>query len=195
MSVMDSAVETTTPPAATEEPARRGRLVPALVASLVVAVSIAGVFGALWLTNVDTSPQDVGDYLEDRRPEVTRRVNEIATLLLNYDATNIEEVGERLLSLSTGDFRQDYEQIVAGELQAALEEASSSSRGQILEGPDVYFRSASEAVAILRLSQTTQSSETPGGQSFDYVMRLTLVDTSDGGWKADDAEILSEQRT
>ncbi len=168
---------------------------PLLLGGLVLSVAVAGVFAALWLTNVDTSPEDVGEFLEARRPEVTERASEIATLLLNYDSTNIEDVGGELLALSTGDFRQDYEQIVSRELQEALARAASSSRGQILEGPDVYFRSASEAVAIMRLSQTTQSNENPGGRTFDYVMRLTLVHTSDGGWKADDAEILSQDES
>ncbi len=165
-----------------------------LVAGLVFSLALAGTFATLWAVNVDTSATEVGEYLADRRPEVERRVSEVATLLLNYDSTNLEEIGERMLEISTGNFREQYEDIVAGALQEALQKSASSSRGQIVEGPDVYFQSPSEAVALMRLTQTTQSQENPGGQTFDYVMKITLVDTEDGGWKADRAEILSQQR-
>lgn len=173
---------------------RRGWQTPLLIGALVFSLALAGTFAALWIATVDTSAEEVSEYLGDRRPEVERRVSEVATLLLNYDSTNLEEISEQMLQMSTGNFREQYEDIVAGALQQALEKSSSSSRGQIVEGPDVYFQSPSEAVAIMRLSQTTQSADNPGGQSFDYVMKITLVDTKDGGWKADRAEILSQQR-
>ena len=75
----------------------------------------------------------------------------------------------------------------------ALEKSTASSRGQILDGPDVFFESPSEATALLRVEQTTQSNDNPTGQTFTYVMQLSLVDTTDQGWKADRVEILSQQ--
>jgi hypothetical protein len=184
-----------------DAPARRQvPLVPLLVAALVLALSLAAVFAALWLTaeDVDTeaaSARQVGEYMSARQADVTARATDVASLLLNYDSTNIEDVSDQILAMATGGFRDDYEDIVgSGNLQRALERLSSSSRGQILDGPDVSFRSPSEAIAIVTVSQTAQSESNPAGTNVDYVMQLTLLQTNEG-WKADDVKILSEQRS
>lgn len=190
---MDTPVERPDAPAG-----RRIPMVPALVAALVVTASLAAAFAALWLTKEGderTSAREVGSYLGAHIPQVEDRAAEVATLLLNYDSTNIEEVSDQILALATGDFRDDYEDIVGGgNLQEALEESASSSRGQILDGPDVYFRSASEAIALVEVSQIAQSQSNPAGSNIDYVMKMTLVATSEG-WKADGVDVISQQRT
>lgn len=175
-------------------PLGRRYLVPGLGALLVVAIALAATFGALWFQARETSPEEVGDFLATQRPVVEDRATELVGLLMNYDSTNLDERSEAILPIATGSFRQQYEEILQG-LGAALEEAAASSRGEILDGPDVSFRSASEAIALTRVTQTTQSSENPGGETFIYEMEITLVDTTDGGWKADRVEILSEQRS
>lgn len=171
---------------------RHKMLVPLLIAGLVVALATAGVFGALYLTG-DVSGQEVGAALAAESPDVEDRAGTVANLLLNYDSTNLEEVSNQMLGVATGNFREQYEEVLAGGagLGAALEEASASSRGRILDGPDVYFKSADEAIAIMRVTQTAQSNSNPGGTTIDYVLKITLIDTSDGGWKADRVEVLS----
>lgn len=190
---MDTPVERPEAPARRRVPA-----VPLLVAALVVAASLAAAFATLWLTKEEdagASAREIGSYLDARAPQVEDRAAEVATLLLNYDSTNIEDVSREILALATGDFRADYEDIVgSGNLQQALEESASSSRGQILDGPDVYFRSPSEAIALVEVSQTAQSQSNPAGSNIDYVMKLTLVSTAEG-WKADGVDVISQQRT
>lgn len=165
---------------------------PALVGGLVVALSAALVFGTLYLAG-DTSLEDVGALLAEQSPDVEERAVRIANLLLNYDSTTLDSVAEDMLEISTGNFREQYEEVLSqgGGLGTALEEAAASSRGRILSGPDVYFRTASEAIAILQVTQTAQSSSNPGGQTIDYILKITLIDTADGGWKADRVEVLS----
>jgi hypothetical protein len=102
-------------------------------------------------------------------------------------------IADRMLEISTGNFRQDYEETFSAGLGEAIEEASASSRGQILNGPEISFRSGSEALAIARVTQTTQNDENPQGNTFNYVIEITLIDTTDGGWKADRVELLSGQ--
>lgn len=170
-------------------------LVPVLVAALVVSLASAGVFGALYLTS-DVSSDEVGSVLAEQAPEVEDIGQRVANLLLNYDSTNLEEVSNQMLSIATGNFREQYAEVLSSGagLGAALEEASASSRGSILEGPDVYFRSGTEAIAIMRVTQTAQSNSNPGGSTIDYVLKITLIDTQDGGWKADRVEVLSTQQ-
>jgi hypothetical protein len=170
-------------------------LVPALIAGLVVALVLTGTFVFLWLQSVDTSPEEVGDYISDEAPVVADVALEVATLLSNYDAANIEERREQIVDLSVGRFRQQYEDLLSQGLGAALEETAASSRGQILNGPDISFVSGSEATAIIETTQTVQSNDNPTGRTYRYVMQLTLIDTPDGGWKVNEFLILSQQET
>lgn len=169
----------------------RRALVPGLIAAVVVTSALAGTFAFLWLQSVDTSSAEVGDYLSEQGPAVADVATEVATLLTNYDSTNIEQRRSEIVELSVGRFREQYEDLLSQGLGAALEETSASSRGQILQGPDVSFVDGSEATAILRTSQTVQSNDNPGGRTFEYVMQLTLIDTPDAGWKVNLIEILS----
>jgi hypothetical protein len=190
MAVMDEQTVAygATPP--DEPPDSGSNIVKVLVAALVFAVALAATFAALWLMERDTSPQDVTAALSSRSDDVQSRVSEVLDLLTNYDSTNLDEVADRMLAISTGDFREDYEESFAAGLGSALEEVSASSRGQVLDGPDVSFRTASEAVAVARVTQTVQNNANPTGRSIEYVMKITLIDT-DAGWKADRVEVLS----
>lgn len=186
---MDAPVEGAEPVAPER---RRLRPVPVLVALLVFAVAAAGAFATLWLSADDeVTSADVARFLDAREPAVVERVTDVINLLFNYDATNIDEIADQLLAISTGDFFDDYEELVgSGNLEKALREASASSRGQIVDGPDVFFRDPAEAVSIATVSQTAQSRSNPAGTTTDYVVRIILV-LVEGEWTADDVEILS----
>ena len=175
-------------------PGRRPGAVPLLTAGLIVAVAIAATFSVLWLQSREPSAEQVGQFLTSERSEVEKRAVEVIGHLLNYDATSIESVSEQMLEISTGNFREQYEEL-SGALLSALEESKASSRGEILEPAEISFRTPSEAIAIARVSQVAQSSDIPGGRSIEYVLKITLIDTSDGGWKADRVEVLSETQT
>ena len=176
-------------------PERRSLLLPALIGGLVLAVALAATFGALWFQNKETSADEVATFLGTEQDKVETVSAEVINLLSNYDATNIEQVADRMLDISTGNFRKDYEETFSAGLGGALEEVEASTRGQILSGPDISFRSASEAVAIARVSETVQNKEIPEGRTFEYLIEITLIDTVDGGWKADRVEILDAQET
>ncbi len=170
--------------------------IPVLAALAVVGIASAATFGFLYMTAA-AAPDEVSSYLNEERPEVADRARRVADLLMNYDSTNLEEVSAQMLEISTGNFREQYEEVLSSGagLGSALAEASASSRGQILDDPDVAFRGPAEALAIMRVTQTTQSNSNPEGRTFQYVLKITLVDTTDAGWKADRVEILSAQES
>ena len=186
-----------TGPLVGEEPAEatagsRRWVVPALIAGLVIAVSLAVTFFVLWLQTADPSAQDVEQFLSSHEDAVEERSTEVAKLLFTYDSTNLDSVSEQILELSTGNFAVEYERLIVERgLGAALEEARASSRGIILEGPDVSFIGASEAQVLFNIRQTVQNKDNPAGVSVVYVTRLTLVNTEGGGWKADRIDLLS----
>jgi hypothetical protein len=180
------------PPASRSE---RRFLVPALSAGLVASLAVALVFFILVLREAETSPEEVRGFLADERPKVEKVAAELITLFMNYDSTNLDARAESIRELATGSLREDYEELIEQGLGEALEQAVASSRGQIISGPDVTFRSPYEAVALARATQTTQSKENPQGRTFEYNLKITLLKTADAGWKAEAFEILSEVQT
>ena len=190
--VIDRPAGAETPAETTNETSPRRFLVPALIAGIVVALAVAVTFFVLWLQTADPSADDVNQFLNSQQEPVAERSTEVVKLLFTYDSTNFDEVAERVLGLSTGNFRVDYEQLIVERgLGSALKNAKASSRGIILEGPDVTFIGASEAQAIFHIRQTVQNKDNPEGLSIVYVARLTLVNTEGEGWKADRIDLLS----
>lgn len=181
-----------------EAPRRRDLkrfLIPALIVALVLAIATAASLGLLLAREAEIEPEEVGAFMADAKPEVEDRVTEVVNLLTNYDATNIDQIVDRMLEITTGSFRKDYGDTFEQGFAEAIKKASSSARGQIVTGPDVAFRSPDEAVAVLRVQQTIQNNRIPEGRSYVDVMQITLINTVDGGWKADRVEILGGQET
>ena len=170
-------------------------LVPGLIAALVLSIATAATFGFLLVRESEVEPEEVGSFMAESKPQVESRVTEVVNLLTNYDATNIDQVVSRMLEITTGSFRKDYGDTFEQGFAEAIKQASTSARGQILTGPDVSFRSPDEAVAVLRVQQTIQNNRIPEGRSYVDVMQITLINTADGGWKADRVEILGGQET
>ena len=139
--------------ATTEAEAPRKRdlkrfLVPGLIVALVLAIATVASLGLLLARESEVEPEEVGSFMAEAKPEVEERVTEVVNLLSNYDATNIDDVVERMLEITTGSFRKDYEDTFEQGFADAIKKASTSARGQILTGPDVSFRSPDEAVAV-----------------------------------------------
>lgn len=170
-------------------------LVPGLIAGLVLALALATALGLLLTRASETEPAEVGAFLAEAKPDVETRVVEVVNLLTNYDATNIDQTVARMLEITTGSFRKDYEDTFEQGFGDAIKKASTSARGQILTGPDIAFRAPDEAVAVLRVEQTIQNNRIPEGRTYIDVMQITLINTSDGGWKADRVEILGGQES
>ncbi|MFN2526041.1 MAG: hypothetical protein ABR505_07225 [Actinomycetota bacterium] len=170
----------------------RGSHTTVLLVGLVIALLLAGTLGTLLLLGSDPT-EEVDFYLVSELADVEDRSREIIDLLLNYDSTNLDEKADAIRELATGAFREQYDELIGQGLGEALQAASASSRGQIVEGPDVAFKTSDEAIAIARVSQTAQSKSNPGGQTYLYVLKLNLIRTARGQWLADRVEILGEE--
>ena len=176
------------------EPRDRRRLINGLlIGGLVLMTALATTFFTLWLLNSDVEPKDVQSYLDEQRPEIEERARTAIDILINYDSTNIDERRTEMLSVSTGSFRDDYEEFTQS-LGDVLEEAGASSSGAILDEPRISYTSPDEADVVVRTEQIAQTQENPTGRKIEYIMRLGLIDTQ-GGWKVDNIEILSDEVT
>lgn len=162
-----------------------------LVVLLVIALGVAGAFAALWLKAKDTEPTDVSSVLKAEAPDVQAVATEVIEALLDYNSASLDEQSSRLLAATTGAFRKQYEELIAGELEEVLEETSASSKGEIADGPDIAFETADKASAIARVVQEV-TARGAGTRNVFYVMRLTLI-RSGNDWKADTLQILSQQ--
>jgi len=164
-----------------------------LAVLLVLSIGSTGAFAALWLGSKDTEPEEVTASLSAQSSAVQATATKVIDALLDYDSASLEQQRRELLALSTGTFREQYEELIAGDLERALERTSATSEGDIADGPDVSFETASRAVAIARVVQEV-TARGSGTRNVFYVMRLTLISDA-GGWKADTLQILSQQST
>jgi hypothetical protein len=171
------------------EGGRRGLMTGLLIGGLVVMTALAATFLALWLGNSEPEADDVRAYLEQERDEIEETARAATDILINYDSTNIDARREEMLSISTGGFRADYEEVTST-LGGALQSAAASSTGSILDEPRISFVNPEEADAVMNVEQITQTRENPTGRTIAYILRVILVDTEDG-WKVDNIEILS----
>jgi hypothetical protein len=178
-------------PGTTTQPSLAGRIGPGLVGALVAA---AVLIPAMLFLAPNDGPTDteITGYLAEQEPRVERRSEEVIDLLMNYDADTLDEVADQMLGVSTGNFREQYEEIIGKGLNEALSEASASSEGRILQGPQVSFSSASQAIVLAGVEQTTRSDQNPDGRTFSYLLRLTMI-RNGPEWKADRIEIISGQ--
>jgi len=159
-----------------------------VVAGLGAALVAAGLFFGLWLNARTTSPAEIDEILANEAPDVREVATEIVELLVNVDAAKLDETSERILELSTGNFRSDYESLLPG-LGPAFEEAGAKATGEIVEGPDITFSASDEAFAIAKVAQTTTVDGTE--RTVGFTVRLTMVNEGDE-WKADRFELLGE---
>ncbi len=159
-----------------------------VVVGLGGALVAAGLFFGLWLNSRTTSPAEIDEILANEAPEVREVATEIVELLVNVDAAKLDETSERVLELSTGNFRSDFESLLPG-LGPAFEEAGAKATGEIVEGPDITFSASDEAIAIAKVAQTTTVDDTE--RTVGFTVRITMVMQGEE-WKADRFELLGE---
>lgn len=159
-----------------------------LILGLGAALVTAGLFAGLWTAERANTPQEIDRALGEEAPAVRDTAVEVVELLINVDADSIEETGERVLALSTGNFREDYEEVLPS-LGPAFEEAGATTEGAIVEGPDISFSGSNEAFAVAKVVQTSEVHGTE--RTSGFTIRLALL--RDGArWRADRFEILGE---
>ncbi len=168
-----------TEPSDTGAPARRG---PALVLAVTAAVllGIAAVVLAILLAGAeDTDP---------RLADVRRTAGQFGEALVTYDHTDPDEHREAVLALSTGSFRDEYEDAFDQGLAQIISEVEATSTGFV---KDVYVSELgeddAEAIVVVDIEHTGS-----GGPRtlFDVYFRLTLVEL-DAGWRIDQVTDLS----
>lgn len=178
-------MEETTTAGETDE-TRRWSLLVAVIAALVAVV-----LGVLWFTARGTEPAEVTDYLSDHMDAAAETAEEVLLAVITYSPDTVEEQAEKVRTLGTGAFLEDYEELLQEGLGDIVSETAARSDGQIATGPEIAFTSAERATAVARVVQEVTSSGSERPRTIFSVMRLGLV-LQDEIWKADRLEILSQ---
>lgn len=174
---------------------RRSYLVPGLIAAAVLSFLLAVTFFALWLQasdpSVEESERQVSQTVTVEKERIEDVARQVVNVLTTYDETNADQLQERMSAVATGSFLTSYEELVKAGLDEAIENASVSSRGQILTGPNIGLTSASRALAVTTVTQTYQNRNNRGGFTVNYVLEIGFVKTASDGWRADGVDLLS----
>ncbi len=166
-----------------DRPGRRPALVvvaAALTALLVVA--------AVAVTVLDRRQQQV----DDARAAALEQARTSAETVLSYGYETLDQDFEEALALSTGQFREDYEQTSEGAVRDVATQTRAEVRADVISA-GVVQASADRVVVLLFVDQTTVSNRLDRPQTDQNRVRLTMVrSTADEGpsWLVEQVEAL-----
>ena len=157
--------------------------VPRRDAAFVVAVSLAVLFG---LTAVVLSVLAVtdafGDEGEERLDRARQAAGAFGEALVTYDFEDPDAHREAVLALSTGSFRQEYEDAFDRGLAQIITEVEATSTGFVKE---IYVSELGEDDAQAIVVVDIEHTGTGGPRTLiDVYFRLTFIEV-DGEWKVD----------
>ena len=120
------------------------------------------------------------------RDEVRSVSEDFAVALTSYDHRDLEAGFDRVRSMATTGYREEFDELLAGQqLADALEESEARSVAEVTKGPFVVTLTDDEARTVTVVEQqitNNQAREPAANQTQVY---LYLVRLEDGGWKVD----------
>jgi len=149
------------------------RLVAACIVLFVLSVALASL-AAVLASRLESE--------RNRRNDVEEVAGRFATALLTYNHDNLGEARERVLALSTGKFREEYEQAFAGGLDVLIKETKATSTGTVT---DIFIGPVEDntAKAIVVANATTEGTAGTRRSVASYI-QLVLVNVG-GDWRVD----------
>jgi Mce-associated membrane protein len=117
-----------------------------------------------------------------RRRGVEEVAGRFTTALLTYDYKNLPQARERVLALSTGNFRKEYEQAFTGGLDVLLKESRATSEGTVT---NIYVGSVDEDTAeAIAVANAVAEGVSGTRRTVASYIELRLVRVS-GRWRVD----------
>ena len=145
-----------------------------LVTSLAVALAVAVAVLAVLLAGDDGG--------SERIDEVRQAAGTFGEALLTYDYQDPDAHRDKVLALSTGSFRQEYEEAFDAGLGPMISGAEAVSKGV---AKDVYVSELGEADAQAIVVLDIEITGIAGPRTLrDFYVRLTFVEVK-GEWKVD----------
>lgn len=161
-------------PSPTEPVRRRPRSV--LVLCIVLGLACLG-FAVLAAVSTSRLDHERGD-----REAVEDVSGRFASALLTYDYQDLPAAKKRVLALSTGKFRREYEQAFSNGLDVLFKETKATSAGTVT---DVFVGPIDNGtVTVIAVVDAVAKGATGGRRLVSSYVELQLVKV-DGVWKVD----------
>ncbi len=179
---MDEEAVTATeqPPVPVDAIPRRSRRAPS-VATIVIAILIA-------LVGAEAVLLFRGNADERARTDVFQTSSGFLSALTTYNASSLAAQRARVLSLATGKFRGDYNQLTGSGFLSTLQQTQADQKGTVVRVAVVSVQGDTATVlAVVRTTTTNKTLKAPRVEQ--NVIELSLVHTS-SGWKIDSVNIL-----
>jgi Mce-associated membrane protein len=152
---------------------RTRRLVAICAALFVLSVGLA-VLAAVLASKLESE--------RSRHHDVEEVAGRFATALLTYDHEHLDDAKRRVLALSTGKFRREYEQAFTAGLDVLIRETKATSSGTVT---DVFVGGVEQDTASAIVVANAVSEGTAGTRrSVASYIQLELVRVS-GAWRVD----------
>jgi Mce-associated membrane protein len=154
-------------------------------AALILAITMAVVFGiAAVVLGVLAADRDEGD---PRLDAVFRTAGEFGEVFVTYDYRDPDAHRSAVLALSTGSFREEYEDAFDG-LAEVITDVEATSTGFV---NDIYVSQLDEERAQAIVVVDVERTGTGGPRTLhDVYIKLTFVEV-DGDWKVDQVSDLN----
>ena len=151
----------------------------ALVAALVAVLGLLGVKG----TDLYQAKQD-----EKRNSEVLDVTREVVAGLVSLDYRRSKADLDRIKSVATGSFQQQFEQL-ATSFEQVLSSGEVLSTGSVKEA-GIITADDDAAQVLAAVSSIVKNTEAPDGQQRVYRMKVDLT-AADHAWKVSNVEFVS----
>ncbi|MCX2967112.1 MULTISPECIES: hypothetical protein [Gordonia] len=151
----------------------------ALVAALVAVLALLGVKG----TDLYQAKQD-----EKRNSEVLDVTREVVAGLVSLDYRRSKADLDRIKSVATGSFQQQFEQL-ATSFEQVLSSGEVLSTGSVKEA-GIITADDDAARVLAAVSSIVKNTEAPDGQQRVYRMKVDLT-AADHAWKVSNVEFVS----
>ncbi len=117
------------------------------------------------------------------------RAREFSEALTNFDGATIDRDFDRIVALSTGEFRTQVDGFFSSEVRQQLKEAQASSRGEVRSAFVQSFDADRGSVFVVA-DQTIANNQSPQPQADTLRMELGLA-LVDGAWRVERVEVLT----
>lgn len=163
------------PAAPASEPEQPGRRRLVLLASALFGLSVGLAILAAFLANRLDAEQDRGD-------DIRAVAGQFTAALLTYDFEQLDASKDRVLDLSTGNFKRQYEQAFTGGLDVLLKETKARSEATVT---DVYLGEVADHTATAIVVADALAEGTAGSRrTISSYIQLELVKVG-GRWRVD----------
>ena len=153
---------------------RRSRAwLPLAALGAVVALLVGGTGYLAWQLRSEARA-------EEAREQATAAARDAARLLFSYDHETLEQDFEKGLSVTTGEFREQYQRTTSEVVSPVAEQYDAVVVAEVIEAA-IVEASADRVTALVFLNQATTSTRVEGQQVDQSRVRMQLV-REDGRW-------------